>query len=83
MKRRILAWIALVFLLLIIANILFIHLYVTESVTIYLLYVLVLYFGRNREHTFEGPECKEHDDHRETSETAEISETVNNTGNPE
>lgn len=50
MLKRVLAWIALIFLLLIITNILFIHVYVTESVTIFLLYVLILYFGRKRKH---------------------------------
>jgi hypothetical protein len=35
MLKRVLAWIALIFLLLIITNILFIHVYVTESVTIF------------------------------------------------
>ena len=46
--KRIMAWIALIFLLLIIVNILFIHILVTESVVIFLLYVLVIYFGMGR-----------------------------------
>jgi hypothetical protein len=43
--RRILAWIALLFFIFIVANILFIHIYVTESVTIFLIYTLVFMFG--------------------------------------
>ncbi|HEY8500121.1 MAG TPA: hypothetical protein VIL89_05845 [Clostridia bacterium] len=68
MIKRILAWIALIFLLLIITNILFIHVYVTESVTIFLLYVLVLYFGRNKEHITESTGDEETDSQPEKPE---------------
>ena len=48
MLRRVLAWLALIFLLAVIVNILFIHVLVTESVIVFCLYVLVFFFGSNR-----------------------------------
>lgn len=48
MLKRILAWIALIFFLFIVVNILFIHVYVTESATVFLLYVLFFFFGSKR-----------------------------------
>jgi len=83
MLKRVLAWIALIFLLLIITNILFIHVYVTESVTIFLLYVLILYFGRNREHTAEGTGGEEMDNNAVTPETTEDNESGDNADKPE
>jgi Ca2+/Na+ antiporter len=83
MIKRFLAWIALVFLLLIITNILFIHVYVTESVTIFLLYVLVLYFGRNRVHETGGAGNEETGENPEAPETTEDSDNGKNTGAPE
>jgi Ca2+/Na+ antiporter len=83
MIRRILAWIALIFLLLIITNILFIHVYVTESVTIFLLYVLVLYFGRNRGHETGGAGNDETDERPEAPETTGDGDNGKNTGTPE
>ena len=79
MIKRILAWIALIFFLLIVANILFIHVYVTESVTIFLIYVLVVYFGRNRRYETGGLEDGEMGDQPAEPETAPDSET----GGPE
>lgn len=48
MLKRVLAWIALIFFLFIVVNILFIHVYVTESATIFLLYVLFFFFSSKR-----------------------------------
>ena len=45
MLRRILAWIALVFFIFIVVNLLFIHFYPTESATVFLIYVLIFIFG--------------------------------------
>lgn len=45
MLRRVLAWIALLFFIFIVVNILFIHVYVTESATIFLIYTLIFMFG--------------------------------------
>lgn len=83
MIKRILAWIALIFLLLIITNILFIHVYVTESVTIFLLYVLFLYFGRNREHMTNGSAYGEADNNAVTPETIGDNKNGDNTYKPE
>ena len=47
-KRRIIAWIALVFFIVIVANILFIHVYVTESVIVFMLYALFFFFVHNK-----------------------------------
>jgi Ca2+/Na+ antiporter len=80
MLKRVLAWIALIFLLLIITNILFIHVYVTESATIFLLYVLILYFGRKRKHIAEGTGDEEMDSQLEKPED---SENGNNTDKQE
>lgn len=48
MKRRIIAWIALVIFIAIVINILFIHIYVTESVIIFMLYFLFFFFVYNK-----------------------------------
>lgn len=53
--KRVLAWIALIFFLFIVVNILFIHVYVTESATIFLLYVLFFFFG-SRKNFFQKPD---------------------------
>lgn len=45
MLRRFLAWIALVFFIFIVVNLLFIHFYPTESATVFLIYVLIFIFG--------------------------------------
>lgn len=47
-KKRIFAWFALILFLLIIVNIMFLHYYVTESATLFLIYVLVFFFGPGR-----------------------------------
>ncbi len=47
-KRRIIAWVALVLFIAIVANILFIHVYVTESAIIFLLYVIFFFFIYNK-----------------------------------
>lgn len=46
--KRVLAWIALIFFIFIVVNILFIHVYVTESATVFLIYALVFLFGSKR-----------------------------------
>ena len=47
-KKRIFAWIALIFFVFYVVNILFLHFYVTASATVFLMYVLVFYFGNRR-----------------------------------
>ena len=45
MLKRVLAWIALLFFIVIVVNILFVHVYVMESVTVFMIYTLVFIFG--------------------------------------
>lgn len=47
-KRRVFAWIALVFFIAIVVNILYIHVYVTESAIAFMLYFLFFFFVRNK-----------------------------------
>ena len=49
MRKRILAWIALIVFLLLFVNVLFIHYRVTESVTILMLYVLFFFYYKRRQ----------------------------------
>lgn len=53
MRKRILAWAALLFFLLIVINMMFIHYRVTETLTIFLLYVLFFFFYSKRQSTAE------------------------------
>lgn len=48
MKKRILAWIALILFLALFVNVLFIHYRVTESLTILMLYALFFFFYKKR-----------------------------------
>lgn len=50
-RKRIIAWIALIFFIAIVVNILFVHVYVTESVTIFMLYFLFFFFWYNKKNT--------------------------------
>lgn len=49
MRRRVLAWIALIVFLALFINILFIHYRVTESATILMLYVLFFFYYKKRQ----------------------------------
>ena len=48
-RRRIIAWIALILFIAIVVNILFIHVYVTESVIVFICYALFFFFVYNKD----------------------------------
>ncbi len=74
MLKRVLAWIALIFFIFIVVNILFIHIYVTESVTIFLLYALVFIFGSKGNLFKTDPMPNRSNDSPEPADNPEVNE---------
>jgi predicted membrane protein len=76
LRKRILAWIALVIFILIMVNMMFIHYRVTESITVFLLYVLFFFYYDKRQrngefYTSGSPENNGDPDDKSESDTLE------------
>jgi len=70
MKRRIIAWIALIIFIAIVINILFINIYVTESVIVFMLYFLFFFFVRNKNSfLYKKPELNESETEEDNEKT--------------
>jgi hypothetical protein len=70
------AWIALLFFIFIVVNILFIHVYVTESAAIFLIYVLIFMFGSKRNLFQSNPSQNHVNANPEQADNSEVPESI-------
>ncbi len=76
MLRRVLAWVALIFFIFILVNLLFIHFYPTESATVFLIYVLIFIFGSKKNLFQTNPMQISENENGEQPEDSSLSEDL-------
>lgn len=78
MKKRILAWIALIVFVALLVNVMFIHYHVTESLTIMMFYVLFLIYKKRQDNAVGFTEENKTDEPENSAITDEEKETDEN-----